>query len=116
MPLKDLPLDAQPREKLLARGPGSLADAELLAILLRTGVAGKNVLQLAQELLSAPAIDDASGNKAGGFWWNCGPAAGAGRRPATHQRARAGQARATARRSRTRAARTEPTAARAQSI
>ena len=67
MPLKDLPLDAQPREKLLARGPGSLADAELLAILLRTGVAGKNVLQLAQELLSAPAIDDASGNKAGGF-------------------------------------------------
>ena len=67
MPLKDLPLDAQPREKLLARGPGSLADAELLAILLRTGIAGKNVLQLAQELLSAPAIDDASGNKAGGF-------------------------------------------------
>lgn len=54
MPLKDLPLDAQPREKLLARGPAALADAELLAILLRTGIAGKNVLQLAQGLL-APA-------------------------------------------------------------
>ena len=31
MPLKDLPADAQPREKLLARGPAALADAELLA-------------------------------------------------------------------------------------
>ena len=51
MALKDLPADAQPREKLLARGPGALADAELLALLLRTGMAGKGVLQLAQELL-----------------------------------------------------------------
>jgi DNA repair protein RadC len=51
MPLKDLPPDAQPREKLLARGPGALSDAELLALLLRTGLAGKGVLQLAQELL-----------------------------------------------------------------
>ncbi|MDH5206341.1 MAG: hypothetical protein OEW36_11835, partial [Hylemonella sp.] len=51
MPLKDLPTDAQPREKLLARGPGALSDTELLALLLRTGLAGKGVLQLAQELL-----------------------------------------------------------------
>ncbi len=51
MPLKDLPLDARPREKLLARGPGALSDAELLAILLRTGIAGKGVLQMADELL-----------------------------------------------------------------
>jgi len=51
MPLKDLPPDARPREKLLARGPGALSDAELLALLLRTGLAGKGVLQLAQELL-----------------------------------------------------------------
>ncbi len=51
MPLKDLPLEAQPREKLLARGPGALSDAELLAILLRTGIAGKGVLQMADELL-----------------------------------------------------------------
>jgi len=56
MPLKDLPPDARPREKLLARGPGALSDAELLALLLRTGLAGKGVLQLAQELL-----DDATG-------------------------------------------------------
>jgi DNA repair protein RadC len=51
MPIKDLPLDSQPREKLLARGPGALSDAELLAILLRTGIAGKGVLQMAEELL-----------------------------------------------------------------
>jgi len=51
MPLKDLPPDARPREKLLTRGPGALSDAELLALLLRTGLAGKGVLQLAQELL-----------------------------------------------------------------
>ena len=37
MPLKDLPPDAQPREKLLARGAGALVDAELIALLLRTG-------------------------------------------------------------------------------
>ncbi|MFZ4285385.1 RadC family protein [Variovorax sp. HJSM1_2] len=54
MPLKDLPADARPREKLLARGPGALSDAELLALLLRTGLAGKGVLQLAQELLDPP--------------------------------------------------------------
>lgn len=51
MPLKDLPPDARPREKLLARGAGALSDAELLALLLRTGTRGKGVLQLAQELL-----------------------------------------------------------------
>jgi DNA repair protein RadC len=51
MPFKDIPLDARPREKLLARGPGALSDVELLAILLRTGIKGKGVLQMAQELL-----------------------------------------------------------------
>ncbi|MBC7649894.1 MAG: DNA repair protein RadC [Vitreoscilla sp.] len=51
MLLKDLPLDARPREKLLARGPGALSDAELLALLLRTGLPGKNALQMGQELV-----------------------------------------------------------------
>lgn len=54
MAIKDLPTDSQPREKLLARGPAALTDAELLAILLRTGIQGKGVLQMAQELLSDP--------------------------------------------------------------
>jgi DNA repair protein RadC len=49
--LRGLPADARPREKLLSRGPSALGDAELLALLLRTGLPGKHVLQLAQELL-----------------------------------------------------------------
>ncbi len=67
MPLKDLPRDARPREKLLARGPAALADAELLAIVLRTGIAGKGVLQLAQELLDLPQADADTGELRGGF-------------------------------------------------
>jgi DNA repair protein RadC len=51
MALKDIPRDARPREKLLAQGPAALADAELVALLLRTGVKGESVLQLAQRLL-----------------------------------------------------------------
>lgn len=49
--MKDLPAELRPREKLLARGPAALADAELLALLLRTGLKGQGVLQLAQALL-----------------------------------------------------------------
>ena len=49
--LSHLPADARPREKLLARGPAALADAELLALLLRTGLPGLGVLQMAQALL-----------------------------------------------------------------
>jgi DNA repair protein RadC len=51
MSVKDLPAEARPREKLLSRGPSALSDAELLALLLRTGIAGKGVLQMADELL-----------------------------------------------------------------
>jgi DNA repair protein RadC len=50
MSFKDLPAQARPREKLLARGAGALSDVELLALLLRSGIRGKNVLQLANEL------------------------------------------------------------------
>ena len=56
MGIKDLPPDARPREKLLARGPQALSDVELLAILLRTGMAGKNVFQLSEELLGPDGI------------------------------------------------------------
>jgi DNA repair protein RadC len=51
MSIKDLPAATRPREKLLARGAASLADAELLALLLRTGLPGTGVLQLAGSLL-----------------------------------------------------------------
>lgn len=49
--IKDLPLDDRPREKLLLRGAHNLSDAELIAILLRTGKRGKSVLEIARELL-----------------------------------------------------------------
>ena len=65
MPLKDLPPDARPREKLLARGASALSDAELLAILLRTGIQGKGVLQMADELLHLPAKVAAQGATTG---------------------------------------------------
>ncbi len=58
MPLKDLPAEARPREKLLARGPAALGDVELLAILLRTGIRGKGVLQMAEELLQPRSNGD----------------------------------------------------------
>lgn len=51
MPLKDLPAASRPREKLLALGPAALADAELLALLLRTGLPGRGVLALAQQVI-----------------------------------------------------------------
>jgi DNA repair protein RadC len=54
MPLHHLPPETRPREKLLARGPGALSDAELLALILRTGIKGKSVLQMADELLHLP--------------------------------------------------------------
>jgi DNA repair protein RadC len=51
MTFKDLPVDMRPREKLIARGAAALCDAELLALLLRTGLPGKNVLEFAREVL-----------------------------------------------------------------
>jgi DNA repair protein RadC len=52
MTIKDLPADARPREKLLRQGAAALADAELLALLLRTGLRGQGVLKLADSVLA----------------------------------------------------------------
>jgi DNA repair protein RadC len=49
--IREMPLDERPREKLIRLGPSALTDPELVAILLRTGVEGKNVIELARELL-----------------------------------------------------------------
>lgn len=51
MAITDWPEEERPREKLLARGPGALSDAELLAIFLRTGIPGRTALDLARDLL-----------------------------------------------------------------
>jgi DNA repair protein RadC len=48
----ELPPDQRPREKLLARGAGALADTELLALLLRTGLPGRGVFDLAEQVLT----------------------------------------------------------------
>ncbi len=50
--MKDLPAALRPREKLLTLGPAALADAELLALLLRTGMKGLGVLQMAEQMLN----------------------------------------------------------------
>jgi DNA repair protein RadC len=52
MAISDWPEAERPRERLLAHGPAVLSDAELLAIFLRTGCAGKSAVDLARELLS----------------------------------------------------------------
>ena len=46
-----LPTDERPRERLLAHGPETLSDAELLAIFLRTGTTGMPVMSLARHLI-----------------------------------------------------------------
>ncbi len=51
MSIRDWPAAERPREKLLARGAAALSDAELLAIFLRTGVAGCSAVDLARQLL-----------------------------------------------------------------
>lgn len=49
--IKDIPTGERPRERLRERGPASLSNTELLAILLRVGSTSENVLRLAERLL-----------------------------------------------------------------
>ena len=51
--IKSWPKFERPRELLLEKGPGSVSDAGLVAILLRTGIKGKNAVSLARELLNS---------------------------------------------------------------
>jgi DNA repair protein RadC len=50
--IREMPPGERPREKLAAHGASALTDPELLAILLRTGVAGTNVIEVARNLLA----------------------------------------------------------------
>ena len=52
MAISDWPLAERPRERLLAQGAGSLSDAELLAVILRTGLPGKSAVELGRDLLA----------------------------------------------------------------
>lgn len=49
--IREMPREERPREKLAAHGPASLTNPELIAILLRTGISGKNAIEVARELL-----------------------------------------------------------------
>jgi DNA repair protein RadC len=51
MGIKDWPQGEGPRDKLLQRGAEQLSDAELLAVLLRNGLAGQDAVELARELI-----------------------------------------------------------------
>lgn len=51
MTIRDWPASERPREKLLQRGSAALSDAELLAIILRTGIRGRTAVDLARDLL-----------------------------------------------------------------
>lgn len=53
--IHDMPVEERPRERLAHVGPQALSTAELLAIILRTGVKGENVLTMAQRLLGTYA-------------------------------------------------------------
>jgi DNA repair protein RadC len=50
--IKDWPEGERPRERLLTQGPAALSDAELIALFLRTGSAGRSALDLAREALT----------------------------------------------------------------
>jgi DNA repair protein RadC len=51
MAISDWPLGERPRERLLTLGAAALSDAELLAVVLRTGIRGKSAVELGRELL-----------------------------------------------------------------
>jgi DNA repair protein RadC len=64
--IRDWPEEERPRERLYRKGPASLADAELLAILLGTGTMGQTALDLARELLTGDgALSKLAGREVG---------------------------------------------------
>jgi len=50
--IKDIPAHERPRERLAEKGSAALRDAELVAILLRTGLQGRSAIEVAQDLLT----------------------------------------------------------------
>ena len=50
--MRECPHGQRPRERLLTHGAGTLSDAELVSLLLRTGVAGRSALEVARDLIT----------------------------------------------------------------
>lgn len=57
MKIKDLPEQNRPRERFLKQGPEALSDAELFAILLRTGTIQENVIDMSNRLIAEYGLD-----------------------------------------------------------
>jgi DNA repair protein RadC len=57
MRIKDIPKEGRPRERFLKHGSEALSDAELFAILLRTGSGGENVVDMSNRLISEYGLD-----------------------------------------------------------
>ena len=57
MKIKDLPDSSKPRERFLKHGPEALSDAELFAIILRTGMVGENVVDVSNRLIAEYGLD-----------------------------------------------------------
>ena len=77
--IKEWPKSERPREQLLNQGAGALSDAELLAVILRNGVQGKDATSLARELLAQfggmrgllSADQGEIQKRKGSKFWNC---------------------------------------------
>ena len=54
--IKNLPASERPYEKFLSLGASGLSDADLLAIIIKTGTRDKTVIDIAQDILSGMAI------------------------------------------------------------
>jgi DNA repair protein RadC len=57
MKIKDIPKNGRPRERFLKHGPEVLSDAELFAIILRTGTIGENVTEMSNRLIAEYGLD-----------------------------------------------------------
>jgi DNA repair protein RadC len=57
MKILDIPKQNRPRERLKKYGPDTLSDAELFAIILRTGTIGENVIDMSNRLINEFGLD-----------------------------------------------------------
>ena len=57
MKIKDMPKEGRPRERFLKHGPETLSDAELFAIILRTGTIQENVIDMSNRLIAEYGLD-----------------------------------------------------------
>ena len=57
MKIKEMPIDGRPRERFIKHGASALSDAELMAIILRTGTKNENVIDMSNRLIAEKGLD-----------------------------------------------------------